>query len=271
MAGYDPNEPRDSAGRWTDGGDAIKSAASDGKPPIEIAYATYRVKPVSNDKQDEEIRNSPEYKLQQEAISEAAAGLGIEIAKKDDTWGGYVDSENGIHTNEVSNVIRVNTTPEKADLLAAVIGKTAPEVQDSVLVGHYNPNGDAYQYTISTGSFDKAKQAVSSLKDNGIQYYTLNKSNGDIILIDTDNSIAKNVVNFVTNLKDRGLYENSEYTRADAKFVGSQQYDSIIEKGRDQTRSENGFDIDAFIKKTEASYTAAAKRKVVMQTASLSR
>lgn len=27
--GYDPNEPRDAEGKWTDGGDAIKKAASD--------------------------------------------------------------------------------------------------------------------------------------------------------------------------------------------------------------------------------------------------
>jgi len=32
--GYDPNEPRDAEGKWTDAGDAIRKAASDKKPII---------------------------------------------------------------------------------------------------------------------------------------------------------------------------------------------------------------------------------------------
>lgn len=261
---FDPNEPRDERGRWTDAGGAIKAAASDGKNDIGIAYATYRSKEVSNAQQDTEIRNAPEYQRQQEAIKEAAAGLDIKILDKADTWGGYVDSETGIPVQEVSNVIHVNTTPEKAEVLAALIGKTAPEVQDSVLVGDHNPDGEGYQYTISTGGFDKARKAIGSMKSNGIQYYTINKKNGDITLLDTDNSISQNVANFVSDLKKRGLYENLEYSRTDAKFVTSQEYDGIIEKYRSEARTKNGFDINAFIKKTEAGYHAAIKKRAMI-------
>lgn len=249
---FDPDQPRDEAGRWTDAGGAIRAAASDG--PVGIAFAPYRSRRVNSDQEDRDIRSSPEYQTQQEMVREAAAGLGIDVLDKLDTWGGYVDSETGVPVQEVSNVIHVNASPERAELLAAILGKAAPEQQDSVLVGTHNPDGKGIEYTIKTGGFDKAQKAIESMKQHGIQYYTINKNNGDIILLDTDNSMEENIGNFADTLKKRGLYESGEFSRTDAKFVSHEQYDGIIEKAGLQTRSEKGFDIDAFIERTKKRY-----------------
>src|SRR5512134_3448645 len=102
---FDPDQPRDELGRWTDAGSAIRAAASDGD--VGIAFAPYRSRAVNSDQQDREIRSAPEYKLYQETLKEAATGLGIDIQEKLDTWGGYVDSETGVPVQEVSNVIHV--------------------------------------------------------------------------------------------------------------------------------------------------------------------
>ncbi len=249
---FNPDEARDEKGRWTDAGPAIQKAASDGE--VGIAFAPYRSNAVNTPQEDAAIRARPEYKLHQEVLREAAAGIGIQILDNADTWGGYVDSETGKPVQEVSNVIHVNAGAEKAQLLAAILGKAAPEQQDSVLVGTHDPNGSGIEYTIKTGSFDKARKAIDSMKSNGIQYYTINKKNGDIILLDTDNSIHENVTNFANDLKKRGLYESGEFSRTNAEFVSHESYDGIIEKAGIQTKSENGFDINSFIKKATAKY-----------------
>lgn len=54
MAGFDPQEPRDSSGRWTDGGSAIQSAASDLKVKVEklmqlAKQSSDELQAVSND------------------------------------------------------------------------------------------------------------------------------------------------------------------------------------------------------------------------------
>lgn len=253
MSGFNEDQPRDERGRWTDAGAAIRAAASDGGQ-VGIAFAPYRSRAVNSDQEDAQIRSAPDYKQYQETLKEAAAGLGISIQDKLDTWGGYVDSETGVPVQEVSNVIHVNAGAEKAELLAAILGKVAPEQQDSVLVGTHKPDGEGIEYTIKTGSFGNAKKAIDSMKSNGIQYYTINKNNGDIILLDTDNSISENVTNFINDIKNKGLYENFEFSRTDANFISHESYDAIIEKYRGQARTENGFDLDAFIKESKKRY-----------------
>lgn len=250
---FDPNEPRDERGRWTDAGDAIQKAA--GNRDIGIAFAPYRAKSVETTQQDEQIRNGEDYKLYQQTVNDAAKSLGIEILNTANTWGGYVDSETGKPVQEVSNLINVNGSHDQAVLLAAIIGSAAPEMQDSVLVGTHDENGSGTEYTIKTGSFEKSLKAIDHMKANGIQYYTINKNSGDITLLDLDNSNTRNTIKFVGDLKKNNLYESAQSSSIEAEFVGQGDYRQIIGAGRDQASAKNGFNIDAFIEKTKTAYS----------------
>lgn len=254
MPGFDPNEPRDYHGRWTagDAGAAIKRAAS--SKGEEIAYAPYRSRPVNSPEEDQKIRAAQDYKDFQQTVQDAAKLIGVNITDTLDTWGGYVDSETGKPVQEVSNVIHVDADQKKAELLAAVIGSAAPEMQDSVLVGSYKEGGPGTEYTIKTGSFENARSAISSLKSNNLQYYTVNKKNGDIILLDLDNSNTRNTLNFISDLKKRNLYEGAEFSETEGTFVGSGDYQRIIKESGNQTRSKEGITIDAFIEKSKERY-----------------
>jgi hypothetical protein len=214
---------------------------------IGIAFAPYREKNVATLPEDEQIRNSEEYKLHQENVINLAGLLGIPVSKKIDTWGGYVDSETGRPVQEVSNVIEVNATPEQAEVMAAILGKAAPEMQDSILVGSYNPQGNGTEHVIKTGSFENASNAIQYLKENGIEYFTIDKNNGDIIILDFDNSIPENIINFVNKLNQNGIETEHEVQAVEAKLIGNESYDSILSQQRGKIIEQTGFDIDSFI------------------------
>ena len=254
---YNPEQPRDpkgteTGGQWTggDAGDAIKKAASD----TILAYAPHRSRNVNTLEEDQKIRDAEDYRIYQEMISELAAGLGVTVENKVNSWGGYIDSETHMPVQEVSNIIHIDAVGETADFMAAVIGKTAPEQQDAVLVNNHDANGSGYEYTIKTGSFDKARKALPVLQENNLQYFSINKDNGDIILLDMENTDKHNVLNFVTSLRKNGLYEKAVFSRTNAKFIGSSEYDEIIKRGGDRTRTKNGFNVNALIEKTQKRY-----------------
>lgn len=238
----------------------IKSTIKDHTPKPEpkhnsgIAFAPFREKNVGTLEEDQQIRNSEDYKLHQQTIADVAKGLGVKVVSKIDTWGGYVDSETGRPVQEVSNVIHIEATPDEAKLMAAVLGKAAPEMQDSVLVGNYREDGSGLEHTIKTGSFENAEKSLPLLKENGIEYFTVDKNSGDIIILDTDNSNSQNIINFVDKLQENGIETEHIYQPTEASFIGREDYDGIIKEQGSEIGDKNGFNIDAFIKETKDKY-----------------
>lgn len=271
--GYDPNEPRDELGRWTDSinnmnihPDAkkkmlekIQSDAANEKTTL--AFAPFREQNVSSMSQDLDIRNSPEYKLYLENANKLADELGIKINSSMETWGGYVDSETGRPVTEVSNMINVEGDPEKIELMAAVLGKSAPEMQDAVLVSHYTPAGEGVEHTISTGSKENGLKALNYLKSNGIQYFSMDKNNGDIIILDMDRGNTDNIFKFAKDLKSNNLLTNFKYSYVESKFIQQGDYGEIIKRSGGKARTENGFDADAFIKEARGKFDKIKESK----------
>lgn len=75
-----------------------------------------------------------------------------------------------------------------------------------------------------------------------------------LYLKNTDNSNSENIINFTKDLQKNGIYAGTDYSKTDAKFIGQKDYDSIIDRGRLQTRTKTGFDIDAFIQEAKRKY-----------------
>jgi len=229
-----------------------------------IGFAPYRSKNVKTIKEDSEIRQSEDYKAHQENVQKIADGLGIKIVDKADTWGGYVDSETGVPVQEVSNMIHVEGPPEKIKLMAALLGKTSPEMQDSVLIGGYKNEGNGVEYRFNLGDFKQGEKAVKLLKENGLEYFTLDTKTGQLTILDPENTNTKNIVTFTESLKKNGIAHELRASKIEAEFIGSQDYDRIIGEGaRTQVGAENGFDINAHIKGAEGKYEGIKNSKAL--------
>lgn len=220
-----------------------------------IAFAPYREKNVQTAEEDQKIRNSADYQLHQENVKKAAEGLGIKIIDKADTWGGYVDTETGRPVQEVSNVIHVQATPEKARVMAALLGMASPEMQDSVLLGNYSENGTGTEFSFKFEGPKKAQEALKLLQKNGLQYYTLNPRTGELTILDTDNSILSKIDTFNQDLEANGLKSEQKSAKVNAEFIGRDDYAGIIGKEMgDQKGSKNRFDPYAFIQEAKRKY-----------------
>ena len=229
---------------------------------ITIGVAPFREINVTSLDQDADLRSTPEYKNYVKNIARISKSLGLKVDQSAETWGGYVDTETGRPVQEVSNMLQIKATPEEARVLAAILGKTAPEMQDSVLVGSFNENGSGAEHTIRTGSFENANKAIEFLKKNGLEYFTIDKNTGDIIILDLDGSAADNIINFNNDLNENGI--NTEHTAygVEAEFVGRDDYDGILaEQGR-KIAEERGIDIDAIVKSATERFQKTRKQKV---------
>ena len=221
-----------------------------------VGFAPFREKNVFTEEEDVDIRTSPDYQLHQENVQKVAEGLGIKINNKLDTWGGYVDSETGNPVQEVSNIMEIEATPEQARVMAAILGKAAPEMQDSVLLGNYNEQGAGVEHIVKTGSFANAQEAIKLLKDNGLQYFSVDKNSGDVIILDLDATDTPKIINLVKQLNENGIPAKHKYGKVNAEFIGSGDYDGIIEAERGRIGTETGFDIDAFVQEAAGKYDA---------------
>ncbi len=67
----------------------------------------------------------------------------------------------------------------------------------------------------------------------------------------------------VDKLKSNNLHQETNYSHAEAKFIGQSDYGRIIEQTGVQVRSENGFDINAYIENARKGYIRAKEKKQV--------
>jgi len=268
---YDPNQPRDKIGRWTKAMNSISGSSLTQKEKDRlindiqeesIAFAPFRELNVNSPEEDEAIRNSPEYLEYMKDAERLAGALGVTITGKLDTLGGYVDSDTKRPVVEVSNIISVSGSEKNIELMAAMLGVAAPELQDSVLVSHYKENGSSTEYKIETGSFKNGIAALDHLKNNNLEYFSIDKNNGDLIILDIDNENTKNILTFVKTLKEKNLYQNLKFSHAEAKFIGKAEYGPIIERSGVSARTENGGSFNTFIEEAARKYAAIKEEKI---------
>lgn len=260
---YDPDEPRDEAGRWTDGVTSSDAPAGaklkmiDRMRQEELGFAPYRSQHTDTIEKDQQTRDTTEYKQYIGAVEDMANKLHVDVVDKADTWGGYVDSETKVPVQEVSNIIHVSGNRDRVELMAAVIGKIAPEIQDSVLLAHYDMKGAGTEVEIETGSFAKGKQAIEYRHQHGIENFSLDTKTGKITILDPDNTNHDNISGFIDTLKSKKLYETGTYTPAEVRFVGQGDYEQIIREQGAKVKSQTGFDANAFISEQRKKYAEA--------------
>ena len=219
-----------------------------------VGFAPYRDTKVTTLEQDKQARKSPEFKFYQKTIGDVANIIGVKLGGKIDTWGGYVDSETGKPVQEVSNVMEVTGTPSQMRLMAAVLGKVAPEMQNSILVGEYASDGKGIEHIISTGSFENANKALNFLKSNGLEYFSIDKKTGNVIILDDTNTQKENIDNFIIQLNENGIQTEHTVQPVNAEFIYSDSYDRILSSEGSKIGEQNRRNLDAVIEKAGKEY-----------------
>lgn len=227
-----------------------------------VGFAPYRDKNVTTLEQDKEMRKSLEVKFYQKMITDISNIIGVKLGGKIDTWGGYVDSETGLPVQEVSNVMEVTGTPSQMKLMAAVLGKAAPEMQNSILLGEYSSDGKGIEHTISTGNFENANKALNFLKANDLEYFSIDKKTGNVLILDQENTQQKNIDNFITQLNENGIKTEHTIQPVNAEFIYSDRYDEILSSEGGKIGDKNRGNLDAVIKKAGEVYKKINEKKV---------
>lgn len=224
MPGFNPNEPRDQQGRWTD---AFHRAASD---KFTVGYAPYRVGNIA-DIGSTDAFNDEDFKKWREQGTQLANAMGIRILADNNTIGIY---EATTDNAESSRVIEIATDEKKATQYAAIMGATAPDKQMSVMLNKYDRNGDASENYINFKSKDAAIEFVKNRKAYGINDLSYAPDKNQVLILDFGNFEKEKF------FKDHGQQIASVKERkVKTRFIGEDEYGDIVREVRDSLSGRN--------------------------------
>lgn len=187
-----------------------------GEEVSEIVVAPFYNTQVKSPEDADVLRQSPEYKQHVQNINDKATALGLEVTDLSENIGHYTNDA-GEKITELSNSITIKGTYEQAQQLAAVLGATTPEVQETTIAGHYVKAGDTNhesdEVNIEVTDF---KGALAVLDELGIDY-TLNQSTNTFKFLDfskgEDLDFKNNIITFANRLKEKGIRYGKEDRR----------------------------------------------------------
>src|SRR5215471_7845486 len=218
LKGFDPSEPRDERGRWTDVGGSAESGAG-------FEFFSPQTEHVNLAGAQSQLTGLRQTSLRQ-ASSEIDHQLGM-FAQDDNTIGAWKDgAENSLMTITSGST----ATWDKLRVSGAMKGYLADQKQ--VLIFHDDPKSSAvlYNFDVKTGTFATHEQL---LKD-GLEFHTLiphTDGSTTVYIADLDGSkhdaVAKAAEHFDTSV---------EYRFGRAEFIGSQQEGGTDREQRDDAR-----------------------------------
>lgn len=144
---------------------------------------------------------SPEQQKQmREAFSKAARGvtktLGITLDMKQASFniGGY-QFEDGGSVVEPSFTFRLDTTPEKARLFAALMGDLGYEQQEAVVSSYRVEDYDSADGVKHYIKYSDSDTLLPLLEKYGIKNFTYDKTRGELSVLSFDTGEVKNYMN----------------------------------------------------------------------------
>lgn len=213
------------------------------------------IAPYFNTSYQDYIVMSPEQQKQmREAFSKAAhevakvIGITLDMKHVSFNIGGY-QFEDGGSVVEPSFTFRLNTTPEKARLFAALMGDLGYEQQEAVVssyrVEDYD-SADGVKHYIKYSDFDTL---LPLLEKYGIKNFTYDKTRGELSVLSFDTEEVKNLHKLANNLNKTENGEKfriqteafkSSYDAKNDRRVLYETWDSILrkEQGREGYNSQ---------------------------------
>jgi hypothetical protein len=235
--------------------------------PIERPVSTVIAAPffnttVASVEEARNLRNTPEYKQQQDIIRREANLTGVEIVSVDESIGGFENSK-GEKIVEVSNIIRVRGDKKNVDEFAAMMGSMSVETQEATIAADYvkagseNHNADELEFVV--GNIDGA---IKALKAQGFYDFTINDSKSTITILDfslgQDEEFKKRIGNLALQLRIQKInYEAKERRALDSRYIGPETRTGILGQlqedsvQRGQTRAELRDEVSKAISRNE--------------------
>jgi len=196
------------------------------------------------------VRDSNEYKQHIESLKKISEIMGLSIKNIESTIGGF-ENNKGEKITEVSNRIHLDESVslEDAEKLAAVIGATRPEIQESTIAAKYIEHGKDNQTAIELEiPVDDINKAIIALRKSGINDYEISEDNKSIKILDfsngKDDDFSNNIINFTNNLTRDGIkFKEPQYRAIESKYVDPQRRSELLthlesEAGQRQSGSD---------------------------------
>ena len=219
--------------------------------PIKINVAPF-FKTVINTVEDANaLRQTDKYKQAIETIKNNAASMGMDIVSFEEGIGGYVNRD-GDKIQEVSFLVQIdgNQTLDDVEKLAAILGGTAPEVQEVTIAGQYTDaeaDGETVidELSIKT-SPDSAQDVLDALRESDIFDFTYNQSTGEITFLDFDSGknaeFEQKFNNFESKLNEKNIeYEKSARRAVESRYIDQERRQELISSAeRDAVQQGQG-------------------------------
>lgn len=127
------------------------------------------------------------FKTHGKMLEHIGSRMGVKVKGNFDVEGAWVDTETGILSSEAAHRTRLEVDRwEDAELMAAMAGALAPEVQNGVLVTMKHDAGNATELSIKMDSKNQALQLAKRMLESGLHGLTV-KGN-ELIAVSKDES-----------------------------------------------------------------------------------
>lgn len=166
------------------------------------------------------------------AAHEVAKALGIPLDMKQASFniGGYEFNNGTESIVEPSFTFRLNTTPEKARLFAALMGDLGYEQQEAV-ISQYKVNkyedGNCVRHSIVIKDADKI---LNELEAFGIKNFTYDKTNGVLSILSFNEEDVNKFVNLVETLENEGYELQAKQTPIQSDYLEKSDREALYRK-----------------------------------------
>lgn len=197
--------------------DAINSEESRFNKEAELIAAT--IAPYFKTSYEDYVAMTPEKQKEMreafaKAAHEVAKALGISLDMKQASFniGGYEFNNGTESIVEPSFTFRLDTTPEKAKLFAALMGDLGYEQQETVISQYEVDNYDDGNCVRHSIVFSDADKILKELEAFGIKNFTYDKTNGVLSILSFDEKDVQKYIELRKKLNTEGYELKPEET-----------------------------------------------------------
>lgn len=196
-----------------------------------VAYAPMREGKIDDISKGSEGFSDKKYKQWKRMAKQFASDLGMEITEDNNSIGVYGKTSD---LPEVSSVVTIKSTGEKAKLFGALMGSLAPEGQHSVALLEYAKDGNAVEHRFEFKDLKVAENFVQNIAEYGIKDVSLLPERNTVIVIDEGNAN----INKIDSDYGKHIRRHNANT-AHNRSIKSEDYGGIIESARS---GQQGYD-----------------------------
>lgn len=175
----------------------------------------------------EKYFSSPEFSDFSKEIEAKANQYGVELSKNNNASGAWKDQELKQVVFEPSKRVEGNSFNPEVDRFLSDVGKT--KNQQAIYRANYDAiNPPGFEYGINFKDNKSAFEFIKTIEESGIEGVSFDDAANIVYIGDVDNSLSSKITNLYERAKQQGLASDAFRKPAEIKFIGSEEYDSIL-------------------------------------------